>query len=210
MRKLLGKIIFSIKPNILGIWIRCKILSRVFYEVREGKDFIYFKVPKAAGSSIKYAIGELYSTYRLRKGDKFGFTFVRNPYDRLVSFYENKINRDRVKWRFRYPRIYPRMPFEEFVRVITCIPDSRADIHFRSQDSLVPVDVDFVGYFEDLQQDFSKLCKYINKPCKKLEIVNKTKHTHFSQYYTQDLKKIVERRYRKDFERFGYSTNPKV
>ena len=101
----------------------------------------------------------------LKDNDYYRFAFVRNPLDRLVSCYAQKIvlyarqyNMPIEFW--RYGKRFSRdMSFEQFVKAVSRIPDAYSDIHFRSQHSFIyhrgECMVDFVGHFESLAEDLS-------------------------------------------------------
>jgi len=70
----------------------------------------------------------------------FLFTFVRDPYDRILSCYINKFLQ--YKERFIYEDylmgyLKENDSFEDFVRKVAVIPDTLSDEHFRSQYSIL-------------------------------------------------------------------------
>lgn len=100
--------------------------------------------------------------------DRFLFAFVRNPLTRLYSCYLDKVVAAADKGRacsLAPWGVSAAMSFEDFVRCIAAIPDDRADQHFRSQYPLLwhrdKWLVDFVGHFESLGEDWSKLAAEI-------------------------------------------------
>jgi len=151
----------------------------------------------------------------------FKFTIVRNPWDRILSCYLNKIKMDKnfnnVFFRNGIPMTFERfgvfyagMSFEQFVDEISDIPDEIADSHFRSQafcvldqsDNLL---VDFVGRFENLKSDVERIYSVLNFDCSELPHLNPSpERSHYSRYYTAKTMKQVYERYRRDVEVFGY------
>ena len=143
------------------------------------------------------------------------FTFVRNPFDRLVSCYRNKVAQLRHDERLRYGKfsgsgaISSDVSFEEFVAIVCRVPDYLANHHFRSQVATVGKKrPEFIGRFEKLSADWEQLAKQYDFPTA-LCHANSSKNlagfsADYRTYYTPDLAANVYRRYKKDFKTFGY------
>ena len=71
-------------------------------------------------------------------------------------------------------------------------------------DSNDRVQMDYICRFENLQEDFNKVCDDIGFPKTELPYYNKSNHLHYSTYYDEETKDIVARRFSKDIEYFGY------
>ena len=141
----------------------------------------------------------------------FKFCFVRNPWDKLVSFYCDKLNINNPSHRdfLKYNGFKVGISFEELVYAIRDIQDREAERHFKSQYTFVTdqrnnLVVDFVGRFENLEEDFNKICKIAGLPPIALPHRYKSVHDHYSTYYTDETRRVVAERYKKDIEMFGY------
>jgi chondroitin 4-sulfotransferase 11 len=180
-----------------------------------------------AGSG--YQINKNQLARRMERGEfheHFKFAFVRNPWDRLVSCYTNKIM-DAKESEFGEPpfrhvpsekgsRLYRGMPFAEFVETVCEIPDDESNMHFVSQYRVVcgpgedrRIMADFVGRFENLAADFAVVAERIGDG-KRLELPHKLrsesrKSRPYTEFYDDGLRDLVYERYRDDVEIFDYS-----
>jgi len=108
------------------------------------------------------------------------------------------------------------MPFAEFVEIVHETPDTEANVHFRSQCSVIcgwgdsgAVMADFVGHFENLEADFSIVAKKIGDGRVQqmphlMRSKNRKSHS-YKEFYNDRLKDLVYERYRGDVEKFDYS-----
>lgn len=153
-----------------------------------------------------------------RYAEHFKFAFVRNPFDRLVSCYRDKIDRETVPdYMLRSGRsigeeFYPGMPFPEFARIICRVPNRWADGHFRPQHMTVcdrggNVAANFVGRFENLAEDFERVKEAIGAPELSLSERNRKADgdSAYRGHYDGPLRELVADRYRHDLKTFGYS-----
>jgi chondroitin 4-sulfotransferase 11 len=204
------------------------------------KRFIFFFIPKVASTTIKKALvralfdkiinarvhcfwfNEVIDVKKGEYPDYFKFTFVRNPWDRILSCYSDTIlHEDVTNYKYkngvfrRYVRKYKNlfyrgMPFEEFVRVISRIPDERADRHFRSQHSFITDEndnilVDFIGRFEKLSKDLAFLSEKTDFKDMPFFHENKSKREKdYRMRYTEETRRLVAERYKNDIKLFDY------
>ena len=184
--------------------------------------FIFTHIPKTGGSSVHSSLNDYFEPNQwmhsllqkdLKKcsNDYFKFAFVRNPWDLVVSMYHYVWYSEVMEWWRTGHRSRP-WTFNRWVK-------SR---HFRRPrgwkknrcydgDQLCWVTscdgqliADFIGRFENLQEDFNIVCDKIGIPQKQLPHDNSTKHKHYTEYYDDETKQIVAKKYAKDIEYFGY------
>ena len=178
-----------------------------------------------AGSG--YQINKNHLARRMDRGElreHFKFAFVRNPWDRLVSCYGDKVMNARRAGEspFRHvlnergSRFYRGMPFAEFVETVCEIPDKESNMHFVSQHRIVcgpgegrSIMADFAGCFENLSADFAEVAERIGGG-KKLELPHRMRSASresrpYPEFYNDRLKDLVHERSRDDVEIFGYS-----
>jgi len=189
--------------------------------------YIFVHVPKVAGGSIRRADlpGQNFGHNIRNKNFKyfkdikkstnqFSFAFVRNPWDRCVSAFRYLSNggcnhadkKDAEKFIREYQNDYP-----GFIRHYKFSNAFLEQLHFKQQYKWICDDndnvlVDFLGRFENLQDDFNIVCDKIGVPRRKLihHKKPKSKHKHYTEYYDDETKQIVAELYAKDIEYFGY------
>jgi chondroitin 4-sulfotransferase 11 len=143
--------------------------------------------------------------------DYFKFSFVRNPWARMLSlwsYYKKRNIKPISDTDFK--------TFTENLETMTCkVNDHYYSNSQRKINLLYPQYhfisdwwgnniLDFVGRFENLQEDFNIVCDKIGIPYQKLPHKNKSKHKHYTEYYDDETREIVAEKYAKDIEYFGY------
>ncbi len=195
------------------------------------KQYIFYKIYKSGSSTIskilrshtetsslpykkvlfKNSIEQL-NTYHPDLDLYFKFTFVRNPWDRLVSLYSEKIvNHKKTINKVPYYKQFIGLSFESFLdRIIysdleSCIP------HHRLQTHLMPLNkMNFIGKLENFNKDIRFVLDHLKIKNCKIQHLNRSKHSHYSDYYNNRYKKLVESKYAEDIENFNYSFDKRV
>jgi chondroitin 4-sulfotransferase 11 len=148
----------------------------------------------------------------------FKFTFVRNPWDRLLSCYMSKVVRSGAGMPMgKYGNVTLRrdMSFQEFAEAVCLIPDEVANAHFRSQHIFVcgggsrkDILADYVGRFENLEEDFEIITKRIGIDAQLPHAADTASirgSRSYRDFYDEKLAEMVGERYREDIDLFGYS-----
>jgi hypothetical protein len=63
--------------------------------------------------------------------------------------------------------------------------------------------VDFIGHYERLQEDFSKVCDSLGVKAE-LPRINTSSHRDYRNYYSPETRKLVGDYFRRDCQLFGY------
>jgi hypothetical protein len=178
-------------------------------------ECIFVEIPKTASSSVRAVIGKpnnphlnicqiLRTMDPVKFEEYFKFSFVRNPWDRVVSLY----------MRQEGLVVRKHMSFEQFVDWIqyssaTCLHPLP---HVNQLDWLVDqhgnMMMDYVGRFERLNDDWEVISGKLNIT-NRLSHINKNnlKDKHYSEYYNERTKNVVADKFRRDIEYFGYEFN---
>jgi len=212
----------NLLPRSLNILIR-KIRTTMPYKPYMHKyKCVFVHIPKSAGTSIVDVLGGdtvsrshlpayIYKTADPERYDEyFKFTFVRNPWDRVVSTYEYwKQGLDQTDGYYQKILLDKYGTFEKFV--LEFLDKDTICLHFmlRPQylylyDYREKLLVDFVGRFENINDDSNKIFKKlgINNTLKK---INSSKRSNYQNYYiNQEMIDKVAFLYKKDIELFDY------
>lgn len=208
-------------------------------------NFIYISIPKAASRSMmdifiwrpvadmdcfekNEEITKLIKQ-QVKYKKYFKFTFVRNPWSRVVSCYLNKIKDPSKDVKNQILNFYPdlniSMSFDEFVRFLFYKKDGNdkcSDRHWVSQNKFITskkgeILVDYIGKIETMEDDMNNICNKIGisniKPPqlntrfgwenKNIDI-NKEDKNYYRRFYNNHTKSMIEERYKKDIELFKY------
>lgn len=193
------------------------------------KTALFMHIPKTAGISLYKAIRHpeikikghfiqnpfhryLKDTLPHYKNKPYVFTFVRNPWDRLVSafFYLNQGGRnhsDKSDSR-KYLKKY-HGNFETFVKKGIGEGKVFEQLHLKPQYVWICNDegnllTDYIGHFESLQEDLDRISKETGILFEPLDHHNSSSHKHYYDYYNDETQAIVAKAYKKDIELFGY------
>lgn len=175
---------------------------------------IFIHINKTGGTSIEHAFGfpglgrkigkslRHSTASRIRANESrwdsfFKFSFVRNPWDKMVSFYHSSIKR----------MIKP-ISFTDWVFVN--YKKRKNNIFFYNQydwlcDEKDQLIVNFIGRFEFIKEDFDLVCSLIDAKNIILPYKNRSdRDKDYRIYYNRRVKNLVLDWYRKDIEFFGY------
>ena len=179
------------------------------------QKYVWFRNPKCGSRSILNFLKEhtnisvdSYSvSFEEDWQNYFKFVITRNPWDRLLSAWKNKV---KEQWdekyacphfRIEYFKFFYDKDFSFFVKNVNLTGNP----HVNAQSTFFDYDnINFIGKFENLQEDFDIICDKIAIPQQKLPHKNKTNHKHYTEYYNDETRKIVAKKYAEDIERFGY------
>jgi hypothetical protein len=135
----------------------------------------------------------------------FRFAFVGNPWDWLVSryFHGKRGKKEPVaSVEITEGDILRLWRMKGVLRGTTWV-NHRYQYAFLSDEG-GELQVDFVGRFENRQEDFDKVCAHVGIAREKLPMLNNTMHEPYRCYYDDHTKHLVAELYRKDIEYFGY------
>jgi hypothetical protein len=190
----------------------------------ENYKSIFIHIPKSAGRSVRESLfNNARGAHRTLVGyqtmldpelfaECFKFSFVRNPWDRLVSafFYlKNKDMRSNQKW--AKENISQFNDFDTFVKQWVNPENIWSYVFFRPQYQFMCLEgkqpaVDFIGFYENLIPDFCVIRDRVN-PSATLQEKNRNwlRDKDFREIYTDETRKIVAEVYADDIKLFGYN-----
>ena len=126
-------------------------------------------------------------------GNLYKFTCVRNPWDRMVSYYftptQSPETWDQKKFR---KMIFKAVSVADYLRLDNCEQDPFAN-------------VDYIMRFENLADNFRTVCGTLGISPATLPQYNRSNRKHYSKYYDDELRELVHTRFAEEIERFGYA-----
>jgi hypothetical protein len=213
--------------------------------ISENLKCIYFEVPKVACSTIKRTLQECeyklggsvppedvhdkitsslkspheYTELNYVFTNFFKFTFVRNPYGRILSCYLDKIVGSEWERERRLPQLgfkpEQSVSFKEFLLAVGRSKISELDIHWAPQTLLLGDNLshlDFIGRLERFNEDFGFVLNQMSgslyglKPELKRHDWHKTNSkSNISAYYGDEEVALVQDMYSEDFRALNYS-----
>ena len=130
----------------------------------------------------------------------FKFAFVRNPFDRFVSY---------CAFMARKNGAFARNPRQVMHKLLFEIRPMH-HVLFQPQHSFITGDdgqllADQVGRVEEMQASYNAMCQRIGIPTRALTQVNSSRRGSYRDYYDQPLIDGVRELYGRDLELFGYN-----
>ncbi|MDJ0709527.1 MAG: sulfotransferase family 2 domain-containing protein [Woeseiaceae bacterium] len=131
----------------------------------------------------------------------FKFCFCRNPYDRAISVYT-----------YLMAVLGVQTTFLDFWRDVQIngvesigLHNGHDTLHCNAQVRWIEkLDIDFVGRFETLDEDFARLTGQLDLSGAELERLNSSRRKPVADYFCRQSKQIIEDLYAEDFDYFGY------
>lgn len=132
----------------------------------------------------------------------FKIAFIRNPWDRVVSQYH---------WNKKYVPYgdpFHQRSFNEWVKILYLnFKEGVCDFNIFPQHTWTHLEskqyVDFIGRYESLASDFSKVAKILNIPSS-LDNINASDHRPYQSYYDEETSGMVAGIFTEDIDLFGY------
>ena len=183
---------------------------------RYAQPFAFVHINKTGGTSVVRALGIRFQhltaqEMRQKLGDdrwegRYTFSFVRNPWDRVVSLYHFRVKTNQTGLG-ENP-----IPFSDWTRL--CFRD-RDPAYYNKPKMFAPqtewlagpaggIDVDFVGRFERLNDDFAIAAEAIGKPGIALPHLKSSSRGDYRTYYDADAIQVVGDAFASDVTTFGY------
>jgi hypothetical protein len=224
--------------------------TRSLLGLRRTRPAVFIWIPRCAGGSIAavcHQRGILVDPVNVEDlsgtpyanaedhGDHFRFTFVRNPWDRIVSAYAMFTGRRRPQW-------IPPMSLREFLEIcareplrkrpydeeVWLRPSDRETLdreeiaaHYRRSirnhtgtvfdpfykvfDERGNPVVDFIGRFERLRRDFRRLRRRLRMGRARLPHRDRGRHAEYTTYYDAETRRMVGDLFAEEIDYFGYS-----
>lgn len=207
------------------------VTSNCNQPAKQMKKFVFVSIPKNASQSIfnmfsiklkdhsstsDYGIFDNHCRAALLKSryndydSRFKFCFVRNPYERLVSWFNYHKNGMKLP-------LYKRFTFEQWVKADfphhwglqngtryrreKRSPLDQYQFIYDDNDNLL---VDFIGHMETFDEDFKYICSKVDYKPNKIEHKNKSTKSDWKSYYTGETFALTQKRFAKDIKLFGY------
>tara|TARA_B100000242_G_scaffold232924_1_gene172905 strand:- start:820 stop:1416 length:597 start_codon:yes stop_codon:yes gene_type:complete len=190
--------------------------------------FIFLHIPKTGGTIIEKSLKKDYkeSYYgvdrsvvgvqpkqhlpfdklisNFDKKNVFSFTFVRNPFDRILSSYLNYPHQDKMP------------DFDKYIDMVKNVVENKlyltqGFIGLNDISHFIPMtimignnELDFIGRFENFDNDIKKLHEISGiKNIDKIKI--KKSNENYQTFYSERNKKIVSELYADDLKKFDYT-----
>lgn len=201
----------------------------------DNAKWIFIHIPKTGGTTIKKcfygrphhapllddrfgrhrSVIHIPPEYRNKNRNYFKFTIVRNPWDRLLSYYsflcqcaiQGKEKHEIDAWRINgfkhwlmndqfYPTwAAPPQPYEQIRNQLDFITNEQNEI-----------EIDYIIRFEDYEEDLIKMRFYVEMhEANPISIHNPSVHKDYRLVYDDEMIEFVAHHHKRDIDYFDYS-----
>lgn len=223
------------------------MINNIMAKIDRDKKYLFIHIPRTGGTSIEVALNGFRSAHPMPidyiegrhesgiKGEGLGeegykeyfkFTFVRNPWDQIVSLYHFYTSGSEMYKRDYYKGV----SFTEYVRLTHGqITRWERKIQQQREEGVLPkyptrvypceiqwiwytdfmgnLLVDYIGQFETIEKDFKLICDHIGIDVKlpHVNIANSRKNKEYRDHFTDETRYLVEEYAWREIQMFGYS-----
>jgi len=167
---------------------------------------IFIHINRTGGTSVERAFGqnlslnpkvqhataaEIEIKHPIIWGSYYKFSTIRNPWDRVVSIWKNRIE-DPINW--------PNISFKDWLKSTyeDCIPT----LFTGPQLNFINNTVHLIR-FENFVSDWKQTCRDLNAELQ-LGHFNKSNRNNYQSYYEDNMIELVEKIHKQDIEFFNY------
>lgn len=141
--------------------------------------------------------------------EHYKFAMVRNPWDRLVSGWKNKIHEKNKRiLRLSEAQRAAFQDFGAFAEYVATLDGETCNVHFRCQSALISVsEVDHIARFERYEDELRSLFAGLGmRMPETIPHRNRSRRKEpYQSYYTAKTRDLIAAFYRNDIETFGYT-----
>ena len=178
-----------IQPITLEAFLSIDNIKEVLRKIKHN----YYK--KVLNPKNKYIVTrKQYNSY-------FKFTFIRNPWARAFSWYQN-VMRDEVHK--RYFGIKGKLPLTEFLKLYAGKGILMPQLYW-IKDFKGNISLDYIGRFEKLNDDFEAICRHLNISNIALPHKIKGGGKDYRKYYDNESIEIIRTAYQEEIKLFNYT-----
>lgn len=202
------------------------------------RKFLFIHIPKTAGTALKKGLGldpraahAKYFHYRNELGNRkyesfYKIAFVRNPWDRFLSFYlyarmeENYYHSNKNPEASHYGknRHYDLLIKASLNDAAHYLIEGRfrplsGDFYFMAPqcdwifDESDTLQVDYLGRYESIDEDFAQIKAHLGITEGTLQTMNASRsdNTDFRDYYNRETKQLIAKYYERDIDLLEYT-----
>ena len=188
----------------------------------ENYQCVFIHLPKAGGATIRNGIfkseytGPRFSTIPKEWDSLFTFTFVRNPYERIVSAWKMFTSgMESSNWSYNRNKDFKDISFYDFICIATDSSIDHTDRHdLKSilRHHTLPMSdnyhcaqyADYIGRFENYESDLKEILSYLSVDNYTITKHNVTSKGNYTKYYDQKCYNLVTKHYAKDLNLYNY------